>query len=58
MTSTREHYPAGVPCFVDTTQPDVEAAKAFYGVVFGWEFDARGPGYFRVSSRLVGEASA
>ena len=40
--SDREQYPAGVPCFVDTLTPDVEAAKRFYGAVFGWEFG--GPG--------------
>ena len=40
--SNREQYPAGVPCFVDTLAPDVEAAKHFYGAVFGWEF--AGPG--------------
>jgi predicted enzyme related to lactoylglutathione lyase len=40
--SDREQYPAGVPCFVDTLVPDVEAAKRFYGAVFGWEFT--GPG--------------
>jgi uncharacterized protein len=40
--SDRDQYPAGVPCFVDTLVPDVEAAKRFYGAVFGWEFT--GPG--------------
>src|SRR5260370_22039411 len=40
--SERELYPAGVPCWVETLQPDVEAALTFYGSVFGWEF--AGPG--------------
>lgn len=40
--SRRDHYPPGVPCFVDRLTPDVEAAKRFYGGVFGWEF--AGPG--------------
>ena len=40
--SRRDVYPAGVPCFVDTLTADVEAAKAFYGGIFGWEF--AGPG--------------
>ncbi len=40
--SERDHYPPGVPCWVDTGQPDVDAALAFYGAVFGWEF--AGPG--------------
>jgi predicted enzyme related to lactoylglutathione lyase len=38
-------YPQGVPCWIDTTQPDVEAAAAFYGGLFGWTFeDAMPPG--------------
>lgn len=35
--STREDYPAGVPCWVDTNQPDPEAAARFYSALFGWE---------------------
>ena len=38
-------YPHGVPCWIDTEQPDVEAATAFYGGIFGWTFeDAMPPG--------------
>ena len=39
----RTEYPAGVPCWVDTSQPDPEAAAAFYGGLFGWEFEDRTP---------------
>jgi uncharacterized protein len=35
----RDGYPAGVPCWADTTQPDPDAAAAFYGGLFGWEFE-------------------
>lgn len=35
----RDGYPAGVPCWVDTTQPDPDAAAAFYGGLFGWELE-------------------
>jgi uncharacterized protein len=35
----RDGYPAGVPCFIDTSQRDVEAAQHFYGGLFGWEFE-------------------
>lgn len=35
----RDGYPPGVPCWVDTTQPDPEAAAGFYGQLFGWEFE-------------------
>jgi uncharacterized protein len=34
----RDGYIAGVPCWVDTSQPDPEAAVAFYSGLFGWEF--------------------
>jgi uncharacterized protein len=41
----RDRYIPGVPCWVDTSQPDPEAAVAFYGGLFGWEFeDAMPPG--------------
>ena len=30
-------YEAGTPCWVDLASPDVEASKAFYGGLFGWE---------------------
>jgi uncharacterized protein len=39
----RDSYPAGVPCWVDTDQPDPQAAVEFYGGLFGWEFDDRMP---------------
>jgi len=29
----------GVPCWVDTSHPDQEAATAFYSGVFGWDFE-------------------
>jgi len=34
----REKYIPGVPCWVDTSQPDPEAALPFYRDLFGWEF--------------------
>jgi uncharacterized protein len=41
----RDGYIPGVPCWVDTSQPDPEAAVAFYADLFGWEFrDAMPPG--------------
>jgi predicted enzyme related to lactoylglutathione lyase len=33
----RDGYIAGVPCWVDTNQPDADAAAQFYGALFGWE---------------------
>src|SRR3954470_13551498 len=37
----RDGYIPGVPCWIDTGQPDPAAAAAFYGGLFGWEFDER-----------------
>jgi uncharacterized protein len=35
----RNGYIPGVPCWVDTSQPDPEAAVDFYRGLFGWEFE-------------------
>jgi uncharacterized protein len=35
----RDGYIPGVPCWVDTSQPDPESAIDFYGGLFGWEFE-------------------
>ena len=35
----RDGYIPGVPCWVDTTQPDPDAAAEFYRGLFGWEFE-------------------
>jgi predicted enzyme related to lactoylglutathione lyase len=34
--SERDGYQHGVPCWIDTWQPDAEAAAAFYTGLFGW----------------------
>ena len=39
----RVGFPAGVPAWIDSAQPDVDAAIAFYGGLFGWQFDDRAP---------------
>jgi uncharacterized protein len=39
----RDGYPPGVPCWVDTGQPDPEEAVRFYSGLFGWEFEDRTP---------------
>ncbi len=33
----RDGYIPGVPCWIDTSQPDPEAAVDFYSGLFGWE---------------------
>jgi uncharacterized protein len=35
----RDGYIPGVPCWVDASEPDPEAALGFYGGLFGWEFE-------------------
>jgi len=35
----RDGYIPGVPCWIDTSQPDPEAAVDFYRGLFGWEFE-------------------
>jgi predicted enzyme related to lactoylglutathione lyase len=35
----RDGYIPGVPCWVDTSQPDPEAAVSFYGPLFDWELE-------------------
>jgi uncharacterized protein len=43
--SQEDRYIAGVPCWVDTSQQDPDAAASFYGDLFGWELeDAMPPG--------------
>jgi predicted enzyme related to lactoylglutathione lyase len=54
--SERAEYPAGVPCWADVLVPEPEAALAFYGPLFGWEFsDPAAGNYFvaRVRGRDV-----
>jgi predicted enzyme related to lactoylglutathione lyase len=41
--SERDSYPAGVPCWVETLQPDPAAALDFYGPLLGWELGAPEP---------------
>ncbi len=57
----RDGYIPGVPCWVDTSQPDPAAAVEFYRGLFGWELeDVMPPGseamYFM--ARLRGRAVA
>jgi predicted enzyme related to lactoylglutathione lyase len=53
MTDERA-YPAGVTCWVDTEQPDLDAARRFYAALFGWTFidaaPAEAPGTYLIAS--------
>jgi hypothetical protein len=43
----RTTYAPGTPCWVDVFTPDPEAARAFYGAVFGWSAGEEvGEGYW------------
>jgi predicted enzyme related to lactoylglutathione lyase len=37
--SEQDRYIPGVPCWIDTSHPDPEAAVAFYRDLFGWELE-------------------
>jgi predicted enzyme related to lactoylglutathione lyase len=46
-------YPHGVPCWIDTEQSDLAAARRFYGGLFGWTFEdavpADAPGTYLIA---------
>jgi predicted enzyme related to lactoylglutathione lyase len=57
----RDRYPAGVPCWLDVVQTDVDATMAFYAELFGWAYEVRTPegapqryAYARVDGLTVG----
>ena len=58
----RDGYLPGVPCWVDTSQPDPEAAVAFYSGLFGWEFEnilpPDSPGKYFVARLRGGDVAA
>jgi predicted enzyme related to lactoylglutathione lyase len=58
----RDGYPQGVPCWVDTNQPDPEAAVEFYRGLFGWELEdvmpAGSPTKYFVARIRGGDVSA
>jgi uncharacterized protein len=54
---TTEYVP-GAPIWVDLGTPDVDATAAFYGALFGWEFESAGPdaggyGMFTLDGKTV-----
>ncbi|MGI5404580.1 VOC family protein [Streptomyces sp. CA-135486] len=51
-------YVPGAPNWLDLGTPDVEAAAAFYGALFGWELTTMGPeaggyGFLRLNGQTV-----
>jgi hypothetical protein len=64
----RDGYIPGVPCWVDASEPDPEAALDFYGGLFGWEFqdspagwpqrwETKNPEIFRTNGRPTAQWS-
>jgi hypothetical protein len=51
---TRTSYAPGTFCWVDLSTSDAEGAKAFYGDLFGWEYDDREGAGGTYSMALVG----
>lgn len=52
-------FAPGSPSWLDLGAPDISAAAAFYGAVFGWEFESAGPdmggyGVLRNDGKVVG----
>ncbi|GHF13103.1 MULTISPECIES: VOC family protein [Streptomyces] len=52
-------FVTGSPNWLDLGSPDIDAAAAFYGAVFGWEFRSAGPesggyGFFQKDGKTVG----
>jgi uncharacterized protein len=51
-----------VPCWIDTAQPDPDAAADFYGRLFGWDFDeampAGAPGKYLIARLRGGDVAA
>ncbi len=58
----RDGYLPGVPCWVDTSQPDPEAAVEFYGRLFGWDFENAmqpdAPGKYFIARTHGGDVAA
>jgi predicted enzyme related to lactoylglutathione lyase len=58
----RDGYIPGVPCWVDTSQPDPETAIDFYSGLFGWEFESvlppESPGKYLIARLRGGEVAA
>lgn len=57
MADPQRTYPPGVPCWIDTRQPDPAAAATFYAGLFGWTLEDQlppGSGEHYLVARLDG----
>ena len=55
MTTHLHAKPAGTPTWIDLTAPDAEAARQFYQVVFGWQYDVGGPEFGGYTTARLGD---
>ena len=53
-----DRYIPGVPCWIDTTQPDPDAAASFYAGLFGWELENAMPAGEPASTSTRASAAA
>lgn len=60
--SEQDRYIPGVPCWIDTSQPDPDAAIAFYGDLLGWQFEdvmpPDAPGRYAIARLRGGDVAA
>ncbi|MDQ6775822.1 MAG: VOC family protein [Actinomycetota bacterium] len=58
----RDGYIPGVPCWVDTSQPDPAAAAAFYSGLLGWDLEdampPEAPGHYYIARLRGGDVAA
>src|SRR5262249_31994352 len=55
MTTYSQPKPAGTPTWIDLMAPDIDAARAFYHAVFGWEYDIGGPEFGGYTTARLGQ---
>lgn len=56
-----ESYAQGTPCYIELTTPDQQAAKSFYGPLFGWQLEqvpVSDQGDYYVTAGLEGDPVA
>jgi predicted enzyme related to lactoylglutathione lyase len=58
----RDGYLPGVPCWIDTSEPDAQVGLAFYEALFGWEFEdvmpPEAPGHYYIGRLNGGDVAA
>jgi predicted enzyme related to lactoylglutathione lyase len=54
MSIVTENQPDGTPTWIDLAIPDLERAMAFYGALFGWEFQVGPPETMHYTTCLLG----